>query len=130
MKKSIEVVAAIIKDGNKILATQRGYGEFIHMWEFPGGKIEKGESQEAALTREIKEELELDISIDEFLITVKYEYETFNLTMHCFMSHILNGNMSLNAHEQVRWLTINQIDDVNWLPADIEVVEALKAKYN
>ncbi|MCI7291136.1 CTP pyrophosphohydrolase [Methanobrevibacter woesei] len=123
--KSIEVVAAIIKKENKILATKRGYGEFINMWEFPGGKIESGETNEAALIREIKEELDADIKIDEFALTVEYTYPTFHLTMHCYICS-LKDSITLLEHNDAKWLEKNEFNTVNWLPADIEVIDFLK----
>ncbi|MEG1254227.1 (deoxy)nucleoside triphosphate pyrophosphohydrolase [Clostridium sp.] len=127
--KTIEVVAAIIKDKDKILATRRGYGEFIDMWEFPGGKVESGETHEDALCREIKEELELYININEFLVTVEYDYPNFHLTMHCFISTIAGGTLQLNEHNDAKWITLDELDDLNWLPADILVIESLKNLY-
>lgn len=124
--KNIEVVAAILKDGNKILATKRGYGEFINMWEFPGGKMEPGETKEEALHREIMEELEIDISIDEFLLTVEYNYPNFHLTMHCYICTITGGTLHLNDHNDAKWIGVNELDDLNWLPADDEVIKLLK----
>ncbi|WP_273475810.1 (deoxy)nucleoside triphosphate pyrophosphohydrolase [Methanobrevibacter woesei] len=123
--KSIEVVAAIIKKENKILATKRGYGEFINMWEFPGGKIEPGETKEAALIREIKEELDADIKIDEFALSVEYTYPTFHLTMHCYICS-LKDTITLLEHNDAKWLEKNEFNAVNWLPADIEVIDFLK----
>ena len=123
--KSIEVVAAIIKKENKILATKRGYGEFINMWEFPGGKIESGETKEAALIREIKEELDADIKIDEFALSVEYTYPTFHLTMHCYICS-LKDTITLLEHNDAKWLEKNEFNTVNWLPADIEVIDFLK----
>lgn len=125
--KTIEVVAAIIKKGNKIFTTCRGYGEFENMWEFPGGKIEAGEGREEALIREIKEELELDIEITNYLTTVDYDYSNFHLTMHCFICNISGGELKLNAHNSVKWTALEELDNLNWVPADILVVEKLKA---
>ena len=116
--KSIEVVAAIIQDGNRIFATQRGYGDFKDWWEFPGGKMEAGETPEEALVREIKEELSTDIRVDKFLYTVDYDYPQFHLTMHCYMCSLLNEALHLNEHEAARWLTADTLHSVNWLPAD------------
>ena len=116
--KTIEVVAAIIRKEDKIFATQRGYGDFKDWWEFPGGKMEPGETPEEALVREIKEELSTDICIDKFLYTVDYDYPNFHLTMHCYMCSLLNDAMHLNEHEAARWLDINNLNAVNWLPAD------------
>ena len=116
--KTIEVVAAIIRKGDKIFATQRGYGDFKDWWEFPGGKMEAGETPEEALVREIKEELSTDIRVDKFLYTVDYDYPQFHLTMHCYMCSLLNEALHLNEHEAARWLTANTLHSVNWLPAD------------
>ncbi|MEA4826657.1 MAG: (deoxy)nucleoside triphosphate pyrophosphohydrolase [Clostridium sp.] len=124
--KTIEVVAAIIKHDNKIFTTRRGYGDFENMWEFPGGKIEAGETQEEALIREIKEELELDIEISKYLTTVDYNYSNFHLTMHCFICNICGGELRLNAHNDAKWITLDEVDNLKWVPADILVVEKLK----
>jgi 8-oxo-dGTP diphosphatase len=124
--KRIEVVAAIIKDGDKVLATQRGYGEFAGSWEFPGGKMEEGESREAALCREILEELEVVIKVDDYLQTVEYTYPNFYLTMHCYFSHIEGGTINFVEHAKGYWLNKEELDLVNWLPADLDVVEKLK----
>lgn len=124
--KTIEVVAAIITDGNKILATQRGYGDFKDGWEFPGGKLEAGESREDAIIREIKEELDTDIVVNKYLTTVVYDYQNFHLTMHCFICEIINGKLTLLEHKAAKWLSREELDTVAWLPADIEVVEKLK----
>jgi len=123
--KTIEVVAAIIIQDNKIFATQRGYGEFKDGWEFPGGKIENGETPEAALVREIREELASDISVDKYLCTVDHDYPKFHLTMHCYICSIIDGNLTLREHEAARWLDRGQLWSVEWLPADVEVVKAL-----
>ena len=124
--KSIEVVAAIIRSGNKIFATQRGYGDFKDGWEFPGGKMEVGETPEAALIREIKEELDTVISVDKLLKTVDYDYPNFHLTMHCFLSHIESGNLELKEHEAAKWLTLETLDSVDWLPADLEIIDDIR----
>lgn len=124
--KTIEVVAAIIKENNKMFITRRAYGDFANLWEFPGGKIEHGESREDALIREIKEELELDINISSFLITVDYDYPSFHLTMHCFICKIVGGELNLNAHNDAKWITFEELDEQKWVPADILVVDALK----
>jgi len=116
--KTIEVVAAIIRKEDKIFATQRGYGDFKDWWEFPGGKVEAGETPEEALVREIKEELSTEISIDKFLYTVDYDYPNFHLTMHCYICSLLSEAMHLNEHEAARWLKKEDIYTVNWLPAD------------
>ena len=123
----IEVVAAIIHDAeNRIFATQRGYGEWEGWWEFPGGKMEAGESREEALQREILEELETRIAIERPVMTVEYDYPKFHLTMHCFWCRVENGSLTLKEHEAARWLGKNELDSVQWLPADLDVVEKLK----
>ena len=124
--KRIEVVAGIIKDGDKIFATQRGYGEFKDGWEFPGGKMEPGETPQEALTRELKEELAIDVNVGEFLCTVDYDYPTFHLTMHCFYCSVIGGELTLLEHEASKWLKMTELHSVNWLPADVEVVAALE----
>ncbi|MDY6228542.1 MAG: (deoxy)nucleoside triphosphate pyrophosphohydrolase [Clostridium sp.] len=123
--KVIEVVAAIIKKEDKIFITRRSYGEFKDMWEFPGGKIEAGESKEEALIREIKEELELDINNLEYLATVDYDYPNFHLTMHCFICEICGGSLNLNAHNDVKWALLEELPLQAWVPADVKVVEKL-----
>jgi 8-oxo-dGTP diphosphatase len=124
--KCIEVVAGIIKDGDKIFATQRGYGEFKDGWEFPGGKMEPGETPQEALARELKEELAVDVNVGEFLCTVDYDYPTFHLTMHCFYCSVIGGELTLLEHEASKWLKMTELHSVNWLPADVEVVAALE----
>lgn len=126
--KQIEVVAAVICHNGKFFATQRGYGEFKDFWEFPGGKMEPGETREEALKREIREELDTEISVDTFLTTVEYPYPAFHLTMHCFFCSVLSGHLELKEHENAAWLRLEELDNVNWLPADVEVVKAIKAK--
>lgn len=116
--KQIEVVAAIIIKDNKIFATQRGYGDFKDWWEFPGGKMEEGESREEALIREIREELSTDIQIDRLLTTVDWDYPKFHLTMHCYICSLLTDSLHLNEHEAARWLSKDEIHSVRWLPAD------------
>ncbi|MBK1810156.1 (deoxy)nucleoside triphosphate pyrophosphohydrolase [Clostridium sp. YIM B02505] len=124
--KIIEVVAAVIKHDNKIFTTRRGYGEFENMWEFPGGKIEAEETREDALIREIKEELELDITVSTYITTVEYDYTNFHLTMHCFLCEVCGGKLQLNAHNAVKWACLEELDNLHWVPADILVVEKLK----
>ncbi|MBE6004655.1 MAG: 8-oxo-dGTP diphosphatase MutT [Lachnospiraceae bacterium] len=126
--KSIKVVAAVIRNGNEIFATQRGYGEFKDGWEFPGGKIETGETPEEALAREIKEELDTEISVDEYIDTIEYDYPTFHLSMDCFWCSIKEGNLTLKEHEAARWLDIKTIDSVEWLPADITLIDKIKER--
>ena len=124
--KTLYVVAAIIKKDNKVLATKRGYGEFINMWEFPGGKIEADETKEEALIREIKEELDCTINPVKFALDLEYHYPTFFLKMSCFEAVITEGTPKLLEHNDARWITKEQLDDVNWIPADIKAVEYLK----
>ena len=126
VKKHIEVVAAVIRDEDgKILATQRGYGAMQDGWEFPGGKMEPGETPQEALQREISEELAVTIEVDEFLCTVHYNYPEFYLTMHCYWCHVVQGAVKLLEHEAARWLTMDQLNTVDWLPADQEVIERM-----
>lgn len=127
--KRIEVVAAIIIQDNKIFATQRGYGDFKDGWEFPGGKIEEGETPEAALIREIREELATDISVDKYLCTVDHDYPKFHLTMHCYICSVVDGTLTLREHEAAKWLGWEQLWSVEWLPADIEVVKKMERQY-
>ena len=125
--KTIEVAAAIIVKDNRIFATQRGYGEFKDGWEFPGGKIEPGESAQEALVREIREELDVDIRVGKLLETVEYDYPEFHLTMHCFICELLSEEIVLKEHEDARWLKKDELDSVPWLPADIPIIEKIKA---
>lgn len=124
--KQIEVVAAVIRKDGRVFATQRGYGDWKGWWEFPGGKIELGETPEEALRREIREELQADVSVDEFLCTVEYDYSKFHLTMHCYFCSLLSETFHLNEHEAAQWLKADELDNVRWLPADVMVVEELK----
>lgn len=124
--KTIEVVAAIIQDGERYFATQRGYGDYKDWWEFPGGKVEAGETPEEALVREIQEELDTTIKVERFLTTVDWDYPKFHLTMHCYLCTVAEGDLTLREHEAAKWLTMDDIDSVNWLPADVLVVNALK----
>lgn len=128
--KTIEVVAAIIIDNSKFFATQRGYGDFKDKWEFPGGKIEPGESPEVALVREIKEELDTLISVDQYLCTVDHDYPQFHLTMHCYLCSIIEGSIVLKEHEAAKWLGKDELWDVDWLPADHGIVEQLRGTMN
>ena len=125
-RKHITVVAAIIKDNGKYLVTQRNYGEFKDGWEFPGGKIEEGERPEEALIREIKEELKVAIRVEDYLITVDHSYDSFDMTMHCYVCTLLDDHLKLTVHDAAKWLTVDQLDSVDWLEADLEVVEVLK----
>ncbi len=124
--KSIEVAAAIICHDNKVFATQRGYGEWKDWWEFPGGKIERGESPQEALQREIKEELDSLVHVEDLITTVEYDYPQFHLTMHCYKCTLMSGQLTLLEHEAAQWLTHENLDTLNWLPADKIVVELLQ----
>ena len=123
--KKIEVVAAILHRDGAYFATQRGYGEFEGMWEFPGGKIEPGESREVALKREIQEELGVDIAIENLLYTTEYDYPSFHLTMHCYLCSIASGEIELREHKSARWLRPEEFGSVEWLPADKDVISRL-----
>ena len=123
---TIDVVAAIIRKGDKIFATQRGYGDWKDWWEFPGGKMEPGESPEEALLREIREELSCDIRIDKFLTTVEWDYPKFHLTMHCFVCSLLSDAPHLNEHEAARWLSSPDLRSVRWLPADDDLIPLIE----
>ena len=125
--KRIEVVAAIIHDAEgRIFATQRGYGEFKDGWEFPGGKMEAGETPEEALRREIWEELETRIEVERLVETVEYDYPQFHLTMHCFLCRGESGRLALKEHEAARWLAKDELNEVDWLPADLQIIDKLK----
>lgn len=125
--KQIQVSAAIIHDNQgRIFATQRGYGEWKDYWEFPGGKIEAGETPEDALRREIKEELETEVEIEKFVDTIEWDYPHFHLIMHCYLCHIIKGNLILKEHEAARWLSLTELDDVTWLPADKTILGEIK----
>ncbi|MBR3224449.1 MAG: (deoxy)nucleoside triphosphate pyrophosphohydrolase [Atopobiaceae bacterium] len=124
--KTYHVVAAIIKKGDKIFATQRGYGDYKDGWEFPGGKIEPGETPEQALVREITEELGMTIAIDRHVVSISYDYPEFHLEMGSYLCSIAEGTPRLLEHEAAKWLRASEIDSVNWLPADVLVVDALK----
>lgn len=128
--KTIEVVAAIIRKGDKLFATQRGYGEWKDWWEWPGGKVEAGESPEQALTREIREELDTEIRVDKFLTTIDWDYPAFHLTMHCYLCSLLTEALHLNEHEAARWLGADELGSVRWLPADEGLLPLLKNELN
>lgn len=121
-----EVVAGIIKKDGKILATQRGYGEFKGMWEFPGGKIEEGEAREEALKREIREELKAEIKNIEFFLTQRFEYPAFFVILHCYFCELKSETFTLLEHDDAKWLKKEELNQVEWLPADIEIIERLK----
>lgn len=123
--KRIEVVAAIIQSDDQIFATQRGYGEWKDWWEFPGGKINPGETPEEALKREIREELASEIRVGELFCIVDYDYPQFHLTMYCYLSTLVSGNLTLLEHEDARWLNREELNSVKWLPADAEIIEKL-----
>lgn len=124
--KTINVVAAIIRDGDRIFATQRGYGELKDGWEFPGGKVEEGETPQEALRREIEEELETEIEVGDYLTTIEYDYPKFHLSMKCYWAKIVEGKPVLLEHEAAKWLTKDTIDSVEWLPADITIIDKVK----
>lgn len=124
--KTIRVVAAVIKNENKIFATARGYGEFKGQWEFPGGKIETGETPQEALVREIKEELETTIQVGDLIDTIEHDYPTFHLSMACYWCDIVEGELKLLEAESARWLSKEELYDVKWLPADILLIEKIK----
>ena len=131
--KTVRVVAAVIKAINEngepiIFATQRGYGDIKDGWEFPGGKIEEGETPQEALKREIMEELDTEISVGELINTVEYDYPTFHLSMDCFWCEVVKGDLVLKEHEAAKWVTKEQLNSVAWLPADIKLVENISTK--
>lgn len=125
--KTVLVVAAIIKSEDKVFATQRGYGDFKGGWEFPGGKIEEGETPQEALKREIKEELGAEIAVGELIETIEYDYPTFHLSMDCFWAEIISGDLVLKEHEAAKWLSKEELDSVEWLPADIKLIDNIRA---
>ena len=126
--KQIEVVAAIIHDAEgRLFATQRGYGEWKDWWEFPGGKMEAGETPEEALRREIREELDTQIVVERLVETVEWDYPAFHLTMHCYLCHVESGRLELKEHEAARWLAQSELESVDWLPADRDLIKTLKS---
>lgn len=124
--KTVRVVAAVIRKDNKIFATQRGYGEFKDGWEFPGGKIEEGETPEQALAREIREELDTEIQVGKLIDTIEYDYPNFHLSMDCFWCEIKQGELELKEHEAARWLSKEKLYSVDWLPADVGLIQKIK----
>lgn len=124
-KKVVRVVAAVIKKGNKIYATERGYGEFKGGWEFPGGKIEENETSEEALIREIKEELETVIKVNDLIDTIEYDYPNFHLSMDCYWCEIVSGNLVLVEAKEAKWLTKEELYSVDWLPADLGLIDKI-----
>ena len=126
--KTVRVVAAVIRDNNRIFATQRGYGDLKGGWEFPGGKIEKGETPQVALKREICEELDTEILVGELIDTIEFDYPTFHLSMDCFWCEVVKGDLVLKEHEAAKWLNKNTIDEVEWLPADVTLIDVIKEK--
>lgn len=128
--KTIRVVAAVIRDGDKIFATARGYGEYKGWWEFPGGKIEAGETPQQALTREIREELDTEIRVGELIDTIEYDYPMFHLSMDCFWADVVAGRLVLKEAEAARWLTKENLETVPWLPADAFLIEKIKEAIN
>ncbi len=124
--KAIRVSAAIIVDGDRILATERGYGDFKDLWEFPGGKREEGESGEETIVREIREELSATIVVDQSLCTIEHQYESFHLTMDCYLCHVVAGEIAIEEHEAMKWLSAENLMSVEWLPADLKVLPYIK----
>lgn len=122
---TIKVVAAVIREGNRVFATQRGYGDYKDWWEFPGGKIEMGETPQQALKREIKEELNTVIEVGDFITTIEYDYPQFHLSMDCFWATVASGEITLLEHESAKWLSSNELDSVEWLPADREIIKKI-----
>lgn len=127
--KYVQVAAAIIIDDGKIFATQRAHGEFKDGWEFPGGKIEQGETPQQAARREVMEELDTEIEVGELFDTVEYDYPSFHLTMYCFLCTVKSGDLVLKEHQAAKWLTRETLDSVEWLPADIDLIEKLKTDF-
>ena len=126
--KTINVVAALIRDGKRVFATARGYGNYKGWWEFPGGKVEPGESPEDALVREIREELDSEISVDEYISTIEHDYPEFHLSMRCYWCSLISGDLVLKEAEDAKWLDVETIDSVKWLPADITLIDEIKKR--
>ena len=124
--KTIQVVAAIIVEEGRLFATQRGYGDFKDYWEFPGGKIEPGETPEEALRREILEELDTHVEVGDLLTTIEYDYPQFHLTLHCFRCRIIDGQLLLKEHEDAVWIELDRLEELNWLPADLQILPLLR----
>ena len=124
--KTVRVVAAVIRDGGRVFATQRGYGDYKDWWEFPGGKIESGETPADALKREIREELDTEIEVGDLITTVEYDYPDFHLSMDCFWASVLSGNLLLREHEAARWVSLSDMEELRWLPADVIVTERIR----
>lgn len=127
-RKTINVVAALIRDGKRVFATARGYGNYKGWWEFPGGKVEPGESPEDALVREIREELDSEISVDEYISTIEHDYPEFHLSMRCYWCSLISGDLVLKEAEDAKWLDVETIDLVKWLPADITLIDEIKKR--
>ncbi len=127
-RKTINVVAALIRGGKRVFATARGYGKYKGWWEFPGGKVEPGESPEDALAREIREELDSEICVDEYISTIEYDYPEFHLSMRCYWCSLISGDLVLKEAEDARWLDVETIDSVKWLPADITLIDDIKKR--
>ncbi len=127
-RKTINVVAALIRDGRRVFATARGYGNYKGWWEFPGGKVEPGESPEDALVREIREELDSKISVDEYISTIEHDYPEFHLSMRCYWCSLISGDLVLKEAEDSKWLDVETIDSVKWLPADITLIDEIKKR--
>ncbi len=121
-RKCIVVAAAAILDGKKLMAAQRGYGKWEGWWEFPGGKLEPGEKADDALRRELREEMDTEIEVDQFYRTIVYDYEEFNMTMHLFLCHLKSNDFTLKEHKSMRWLRQDELEEVKWLPADVELI--------
>ena len=124
--KTVRVVAAVIRDGGRVFATQRGYGDYKDWWEFPGGKIESGEMPTDALKREIREELDTEIEVGDLITTVEYDYPDFHLSMDCFWATVLSGSLLLKEHEAARWISLSDMEELRWLPADVIVTERIR----